>query len=40
MQQVIELSKKTYNNLKEIQATEDKIYVLDTEGTLYIYERD
>lgn len=40
MQQVIELSKKTYNNLKEIQANEDKIYVLDTEGTLYIYERE
>ncbi len=40
MQQVIKLSKDTYNNLKEIQASDDKIYVLDTEGTLYIFERD
>ncbi|HEY1056277.1 MAG TPA: hypothetical protein VGE24_14120, partial [Emticicia sp.] len=39
MQQVIKLSKKSYNNLKEIQASDDKIYVLDTEGTLYIFEK-
>ncbi|NBB31841.1 hypothetical protein [Cellulophaga sp. BC115SP] len=40
LQQVITLSKETYNNLKEIQATDDKIYVLDTSGTLYIFERE
>lgn len=40
MQKVIELNTESYNNLKEIQASDTKIYVLDTEGTLYIFERE
>ncbi|MCU0326930.1 MAG: hypothetical protein MUF45_17095 [Spirosomaceae bacterium] len=40
MQKVIELNKESYNNLKEIQASDTKIYVLDTEGTLYIFEKE